>query len=67
MSQGTKLTPGQIAELLKAEYALSVVLGDYDKAERCGADCNEVRALVKQAIEQSQTIRKEFGPSNGMP
>lgn len=61
VNQGTKLTPSQIADLLKAEHALSVILTDYDKAERCGADCAEVRALVRSTIEQSQQIRKEFG------
>jgi hypothetical protein len=63
MPAGMKLTQQQINDLIKAEHSLSAVLTDYDKAERCGADCTEVRALVQQAIAQAQAIRREFGPT----
>lgn len=61
--QPVKLTTGQLNNLLQAEHALSTVLTDYDKAEQCGADCQEVRLLVQEAIQRSQQIRRHFGPT----
>lgn len=59
------LPPEHIAEVQRSQRELTELLAEFDKAEECGADCQQLRAGALEALEQASNIIKHYG--NGIP
>lgn len=57
-----KLDPERYQQLLDAERQLMDILSDYDKAEQCGIDCTEIKALNAEARRRIAKTKEHFGP-----
>lgn len=55
------LTAEQEVELKQAQRALHDVLSEIDKAERCGIDCMQYRAVQQSAASSIQNLLAQYG------
>lgn len=60
-TQAIKLPQSEVVKLQQSEHALSALLTEMDKAESCGIDCAELKAMAQELIERSQKLRANFG------
>ena len=59
---GIRLTKDDHAELLEAERKLLEMLPEYDKAEACGIDCQNMRHDNTAALNQIRAIKTHYAP-----
>lgn len=57
-----RLTREQVQSLAEAEHQISVVMGEFDKAEQCGIDCQQLRGLVREKLQEIAAIKEHYGP-----
>lgn len=50
-------------KLLEAERLLMDVQPEFDEAERCGIDCQNIREVHRQALEDIQNMKRYYMPS----
>ena len=55
------LPPDKLEELRTAQRALNEVLPEFDKAEECGVQCQEMRTLRDQAADRISKLLKNYG------
>lgn len=60
-----KLSKESYSNLLQAERNLSAQLPTLDKLEECGVDCQAMRQLTQDKLEQIGNIKKHFAPNSG--
>jgi hypothetical protein len=56
------LTPQQMGVLTKAQAALSDVLGQIDKLESCGQECQTLRDAVATTLQHAANLKANFSP-----
>lgn len=57
-----KLTEQEYADLLTNERNLSAILTEFDKAEQCGLECSQLRAIAQQQLDLAQRLKKHYSP-----
>lgn len=60
--QPIRLSQERYAELIEAERQLALLHSEFDKAEECGIDCQQLRATQAEAIQRIQSMRKNYAP-----
>lgn len=61
MTPQVKLSQKESIALQQAEHSLSAVILEMDKAQACGIDCTELKAMAAELIDRSQKLRANFG------
>lgn len=59
----TRLSRERYDELLRAERIFTDLLPDLDKLEQCGEDCEGMKQVVREAMEQSAKLKQYFAPT----
>lgn len=58
-----QLSTERIAALSEAERLLGEVDKEYDKAEACGIDCQQLREIRMQYGRQIETLKANYAPT----
>jgi hypothetical protein len=56
------LSKERLTKLLEAERELANMLLEFDKAEECGIDCQQLRANTAVARQRIESLRKHYTP-----
>lgn len=59
------LSPENYQKVLDAERQLTEVVGDLDKAEQCGIDCQQYRTSLRSQLEMISKVKANFAPKPG--
>lgn len=67
MSSKIELPPERYNELLKAERALTDLATEFDAAEECGIECQELRTIQAEYLNRISAIKKNYAPKKFQP
>lgn len=62
---GLKLTPETYQKLLDAERGLTAVVGEFEKAEKCGIDCQDKREKLRNQLAMIAQLKANYNPASG--
>lgn len=57
-----QLPSEHVAKLKQVQRDLHDILGEFDKADECGIDCQEFRRMHGEAVAAAGNILKHYGP-----
>jgi hypothetical protein len=61
---GITLPVDMYTDLISAERKLSELDSEYDKAEECGVDCQQLRTVRQMLQDRIEALRRNYAPSS---
>jgi hypothetical protein len=62
-----QLTPAQVAAMKQAATNIALMLSEFDKAESCGINCQELRQAAADTQTRISTTLSMYDPSARKP